>query len=119
MDAGYHRTQHRTQGRPKRQRQGAKNAKVRQGPRLGVGAEAFDQLGGVDGLGEEFEIVAAGAGAGEDLDRGGLSAEQNDAGCRQELADGDGGFHAIELRQSERMSSGVMRRAASMACVPL
>jgi hypothetical protein len=59
--------------------------------------EVFEELGGVDGFGEELEVVAAGAGAGEDLNGGGLAAEEEDAGFGEHLADGDGGFDAVDV----------------------
>lgn len=52
---------------------------------------------GVEGFGEELEVVATLAGAGEDFDGGGLSAEEDDAGGGGELADGDGGFDAVDV----------------------
>src|SRR5215472_5148075 len=52
-------------------------------------AEVLNELGGVDGFGEELEGVAAVAGAGQDFDGGGLSAEEDDAGVGTVLADGD------------------------------
>jgi hypothetical protein len=64
---------------------------------LKVGAEVFDELGGVEGFGEEFKVVAALAGAGEDFYRGSLTAEEDDAGVGGELADGDGGFYAVDV----------------------
>ena len=66
-----------------------------------VFAEVLDELGGVDGLGEELEGVAALAGAGEDFNRGRLSAEEDDAGVGTELADGDGGFDTVDLRHED------------------
>ncbi len=60
--------------------------------------KVFDELGGMEGFGEELEVVASYAGAGEDLYRGGLAAEEDDAGFGEELLDGDGGFHAVDVR---------------------
>jgi hypothetical protein len=57
----------------------------------------FDELGGVEGFGKEFKVVATLAGAGEDFYGGGLTAEENDAGVGGELADGDGGFDAVDV----------------------
>ena len=42
-------------------------------------------------------MVAALAGAGEDFYRGGLAAEENDAGFGKELLDGDGRFDAVDV----------------------
>jgi hypothetical protein len=56
----------------------------------------LEELDGVDGLGEELEVVAAGACAGEDFDGGGLSANEDDASFGAEFEDGDGGFYAVE-----------------------
>src|SRR5580698_6426544 len=61
-------------------------------------AQVLDELRGVDGLREEFEGVAALAGSGEDFDRGGLPAEENDARVRAVLADGNTGLDTIDLR---------------------
>jgi hypothetical protein len=57
----------------------------------------FDELGGMEGFGEEFEVVASFAGAGEDFYGGGLAAEEDDAGVGGKLADGDGGFDAVDM----------------------
>lgn len=66
-----------------------------------VFAEVFDELRGVDGLGEELEVVAAFAGTGENFNRCRLSAEENDARVRTMLADGDGCFDAVDLRHED------------------
>ncbi len=58
-------------------------------------------MGGVDGFGQELEVVAAGAGAGEDFNGGGLAAEEEDAGFGKHLADGDGGFDAVDVRHED------------------
>ncbi len=42
-------------------------------------------------------MVAALAGAGEDFDRGGLAAEEDDAGLGEELLDGDGSFNTVDV----------------------
>ena len=42
-------------------------------------------------------MVAATACTGEDLNRGGLAAEENDARVGQKLLDRDGSFHAVEV----------------------
>jgi hypothetical protein len=69
--------------------------------RLLDGAEVFDELGGVEGFGEEFEVVATLAGAGKDFYGGGLTAEEDDAGRRGEFADRDGGFNAVDVRHED------------------
>jgi hypothetical protein len=56
----------------------------------------LEEVDGVDGLGEELEVMTAGARAGEDFDGGGLSADEDDAGFGAEFANGDGGFYAVE-----------------------
>jgi hypothetical protein len=63
-----------------------------------TGAEVTEELGGVDGLGKQLEVIAAGTGAGEDFNRRGLAAEENDPGFGKEVADGDGSLDAVELR---------------------
>src|ERR1700744_4526307 len=69
-------------------------------------AEVLDELRGVNGFGQEFEGVAALAGAGENFDRGGLSAEENDAGVGTVQADGNGGFDTIDLRHEDGGEDG-------------
>src|ERR1700761_5487281 len=66
-----------------------------------VVAEVLDELRGVDGFWKEFEGVTALAGAGENFDRGGLSAEKNDAGVGTVHADGNRGFDTIDLRHED------------------
>jgi hypothetical protein len=64
-------------------------------------AEVLDELDRVDGLGEEFEDVAAVAGASEDFDGGCLPAEENDASVGAVHADGNAGFDAVDLRHED------------------
>jgi hypothetical protein len=64
-------------------------------------AKVFDELDGMEGLGEELEVVAALARTGEDLDRSGLTAEEHDTRVGEEFLDGDGGFHAVKVRHED------------------
>ncbi len=48
-------------------------------------------------LGEQFEVVASLAGAGENLDGSGLAAEEHDAGVGAGFADRDRGFYAVDM----------------------
>jgi hypothetical protein len=64
-------------------------------------AKMLDELDRVDGLGEELEVVATLACPGEDLDRGGLAAEEHDARLRKELLNHDRSFHAIKMRHED------------------
>lgn len=60
-------------------------------------AEVLDELGGMERFGEELEVVAALAGSRENLDRGGLAAEEHNAGFGQKLLDGDGRFDTVNM----------------------
>jgi len=66
--------------------------------RLKLLAEMFDELRWMNGLRQKFESVTAFFGALEDLDRGSLAAEKNDARVGTEIANGDGGFDAVDMR---------------------
>gem|GEM_PF-3692769 len=59
--------------------------------------EVLDELEGVEGLGEELEVIATGAGAGENLHGGGLSAEEDDADVGEEFLNFDSRFDAVEI----------------------
>lgn len=85
----------------------------------------LDELGGVEGLGEELEVVAAGAGAGEDFYRGGLAAEEDDAGLGEKLLDGDRCFNAVEVGHEDvgeddlggDAAGGIDRFLATIGCL--
>ena len=57
----------------------------------------LDELGGVEGLGQEFELVAALAGPGKNFYRRCLAAEEDDAGLGEERPNRDGGFDAVDV----------------------
>jgi hypothetical protein len=57
-------------------------------------AEAVEELAGVDGLEEDFEVVAADTGIAHEVGGGGLAGEEQDAAAGDHGADLNGGFDA-------------------------